>query len=414
MNVLNDLVKIVNQIRGKENLFGYQSTTANQFHLTFCFMGEIYRSPVFHKHTKLVWFVWQLCGLIVAVSQMVLCLIYRDKKDAAALLYSMFAFMYVLYTHIVMPYISVIRHSSNLHDVIRIADRIITKRKVRTHEPSKKMNLGKLLVLIFLFNLVTLSFYIVLSSLSVILFYEEEKVKNYIYYDVFIPKLDKYGSLSFFLISNNVINLIAISVLVCTPMAPFIFVFLSVIFRNEMQQIINDLNSLSANTDMTIETYKNVEPKFKHILTKCTRDFQVVCKMFECFRGFYEDMAAIILPTVLYVGVTHAFLFVSPGTSTTVRLREITVFFATVQLVYMLCWTGEMVTESAQAVSFAVYSTPWYWSTSFRKDVYILLCQTQRPITVVALGTYPLSLATFLRFMNIIQSSVNVLRQITS
>ncbi|XP_065203010.1 uncharacterized protein LOC135833233 isoform X2 [Planococcus citri] len=411
MNVVNDLVKIMNQIRGKENIFGYKSTIANQFYLAYCFMGGIYDSTKFHRHTKIVWFSWTLSMVLMCSFQMVSYFLFSDEKDIVALLYFVFVFIAPCFLCVVLPYISVFYFGKNLHDVIQIADYIIIKHNI--HKKSTE-SLRKLLLYLILYHCSTLSIYYSSCFLSIILFYEEEKVKNYNYYFIYAPKLDQYGSLQYFLIYNGMSALISLVVVITYPMISFMLVFCTVVFQDGIQQIIIDLNSLDSNNDMTVETYKIVEPKFKCTIKKCVRDFQVACKMIQCFRGFYETLAAIILPIVLLFEITHAFIFVLPGISTAVRLREITIFLPTIQPVFVLCWAGEILEESVQALSFAVYSTPWYWSTSLRKDVYVFLCQTQRPMTVTALGAYPLCLATFLRFMNMIQSSVNVLRTIIS
>ncbi|XP_065217488.1 uncharacterized protein LOC135843500 [Planococcus citri] len=413
MNVLNDIVKIVNQMRGKENIFGYKSTTANQFYLVYCFLGEIYFSTTFHRHTKLFLFWWQMSGLLVGCCQVVSYSFYGSTEDAADILYTIFVIMIATLCYVLVPYISVIHYRSDLLDVIQIADHIIMKRELNSHSKTEKeFNLGKWIKNIFLYNCLTLSIYCSICYVSVLLFYEDEKVKNVIYYLVYPPKIEQYGSLPFFLIFSTVVNLAAASLFLGIPMISLIFVFCGIIFHNEIQKIIEDLNLLNLNP-ITIESYRSMQPKFKNSIIKCVKDYQSAIKMIECFRGYYETLAAVLLPCVLFIEITHAFLFVSPNISMTVRLRELSVFLSSIQWVFMLCWLGGMLDDSAEALSFAVYSTPWYWSTLLRKDVYLLLCQTQRPISATALGVYPLCLATFLRFMNIIQSSVNILRTIT-
>ncbi|XP_065203042.1 uncharacterized protein LOC135833258 isoform X1 [Planococcus citri] len=413
MNVLNDIVKIVNQIRGKQNIFEYKSTIANQFYLVYCFLGEIYFSTTFHRHTKIFLFSWQISGFLAGCIQPVSYLFYGGNEDAAAFLYTIFVIMIIVFCYVLVPYTSVIRYRSDLLDAIQIANHIIMKRELDGHKTEKELNLGKWIKHIVLYNCLTISVYSLICCVSVSLFYEEEKVKNHIYYHVHPPRIEQYGSLSFFLIFSIVTNLAATSLFLILPMISFIFAFCGIVFHNEIQKIIEDLNSLSSDP-ITIESYKSMQPKFKNAIIKCVKDYQRAIKMIECFRGFYESLAAFILPCMLYIQVAHAFFFVSPNISITVRMRELSVFLSTIQWVFVLCWTGSLLDDSAEALSFAVYSTPWYWSTLLRKDVYILLRQTQRPISARALGVYPLCLATFLQFMNVIQSSVNVLRKITS
>ncbi|XP_065203045.1 uncharacterized protein LOC135833258 isoform X4 [Planococcus citri] len=412
MNVFNDIVKIANQIRGIENIFGYESTIANQFYLVYCFLGEIYFSTKFHRHTKIIWFLWQILGLSGGIVQLVSYLL-DYKNDVLALIYTILVSTMAFLMCFLIPYISVICYRGNLRDAIQTADCIVMNRKSANREPSDELNLGKWIKYTFLSTFLTLSAYCFICDFSVIFFYEEEKVKNYVYYLITAPKLEQYGSLPFFFIFSNATRLISTFLFISWLMMLYMLVFCTVVFYNEVQQIIDDLNLLSSN-NMTTESHKHMHNQFKNTIIKCTREYQTAIKMIECFRGFYETLAAFLLPTLLYFEITHAFLFVSPNISITVRLRELSAFLTTIQPVFMMCWMGDMLDESAEALSFAVYSAPWYWSTSLRKDVYILMCQTQKPISAETLGAYPLCLATFLRFMNVVQSSVNVLRTITS
>ncbi|XP_065213269.1 odorant receptor 7a [Planococcus citri] len=340
MNVFSDSVKIANQIRGKENMFGYKT----------------------------------MCAVFAVTFESVCYVLYADKNDTPLLLYVVLT----VATVATAPFVGMILHLSNLLDAIQAADDIIAKRERNPHQI--------------------------------------KKVKNHDYYFLYTPKLDEYGSFEFYLIYNGILGLFGTSVFVIWPMIPFLFIVFTVICHDEIQQIIIDVNSLGSNTDMTMdmELYKKIEPEFRTTVVNCVRDFQHVLKMIECFRDSYETIATTMLPVLLYIEIIHAFYFISPNTSITVHVREVSMFLAAIQFVYVLCWTGQMLDELTSMLSFAAYSTPWYWSTSFRKDVNILICQTQRPVSATALATYPLSLATFLRFMHVIQSSVNVLRKMTS
>ncbi|XP_065223611.1 uncharacterized protein LOC135847819 isoform X2 [Planococcus citri] len=178
--------------------------------------------------------------------------------------------------------------------------------------------------------------------------------------------------------------------------------------HNEAQRIINELNSLSEDIDINIDTYKSIEAKFRYVMRKCIHDINNLNRLISTYRGFIEMTASLTLPILLYIEVTHALIAVSPGFPFVIRLREVFVFLIWIQEVYITCWIGAMLEQIATDLSFAVYSTPWYWLKNIRKDVYILLCQSQTPINPRALNVYPLTLATFLRFCNVINSAVNV------
>ncbi|XP_065213052.1 uncharacterized protein LOC135840439 [Planococcus citri] len=416
MNVFNDMVKIFKQIRGRENLFGYESTLANQFYLTYCLISEIYQCREFHKHTKLIWFTCQFSILMICISSTLLYLLYGDKNDLMAMFYTAFIIMIGIFLLVVFGYISGFRYRNDLHIAIQTADYIVTKRiSINIYRiQNNAMDFGKLITNISLFSFITHTAFSLCCITNVIFFYEEEKVKDYTYYVCYLPKLDQYGSYTLFLIFNTTALTFGISIFISLTMIAFMFVFCTFIYHDELQQIINDLNSLSSDSSVIMKSYKNIKPRFELVLVKCVRDIQDIIKMVKYFRRFYEAIAGITLSNVLFFEITHALIFISSDYPIAVRIKEGSIFLATILWVFVICWMGEKLNESTETLSFAVYSTPWYLSTSVRKDVLILLSQTRMSVARKALGTYPLSFSTFLRYMHVILSTTNILRKFTS
>ncbi|XP_065206945.1 uncharacterized protein LOC135836201 [Planococcus citri] len=414
MEVIRDFKKMFNQAFGKENMFGFKTTLANQMYLLYCIIGNIYYTDKIHQKTKRVWFwiVYIICLPIVV--SILLCIVYgRQTGDLVLLIYIGFAIMLSLIELFVKPAITVFWYGSNIEQMISMADKILMKTSPIMHTSNNYLDAKKIIRNILIELAITLVLYTSVAFLDVMFFYEEEKVKNYMYYIAPLPGLVEFGSFKFYIIYQLTLCGTTCGVLIIYMVHRVISVPWAVICHNEAQRIINELNSLSEDIDINIDTYKSIEPKFRHVLKKCVQDIKNLNRFISTYRGFFEIIASLALPILLYIEVVHALIAVSPHFPFIVRLREFFVFLISIQEVYITCWIGATLEQTATDLSFAVYSTPWYWLKGIRKDVYILLCQTQASINPRALNVYPLTLATFLRFCNVINSSVNVFRAYT-
>ncbi|XP_065218899.1 uncharacterized protein LOC135844595 [Planococcus citri] len=410
MEVIRDVKKIVLQAFGKENMFGFETTLANQLYLIYCMMGNIYYTDKIHKKTKVFWFCSTYSVFIQIVVSIISYLIYgRQTGDLVLLIYTGFATIFAVNELIVKPAI-VFLYRNEIERMILAADRILMK---KTSKFENEIEVKHTVINALMAYLIPLIPYVLITVLDMALFYEEEKVHNYKYYVIPFSGLEHHGSLGLYsLITIMTVWQGFFFFIVCSANRILTIPWI-VVCHNETQHIINELNTLSKDVDINIDNYKSMEPKFKNVLKNCIQDTNNLRRFISIFRGYLEATAGIILPVILYVEVTHALVFILPGTPIMVRMKEFCVFISTILEVYMICWVGATLEDMTSDLSYAVYSTPWYWSKNIRKDVYIFLCEAQAPINPVALSVYPLTLATFLRFCNVINSTVNVFRAYT-
>ncbi|XP_065214001.1 uncharacterized protein LOC135841118 [Planococcus citri] len=410
MEVIRDIKKIVLQIFGIENMFGFETTLANQLYLFYCMSGNMYYTDKIHRKTKFVWFCSIYSVFIQIAFSILSYLIYgRQTGDLLLLVYTGFMSMLAVIALLVKPAI-MFAYRNEIERMILMADLMQKKKKSQS---KGEFDAKQILMTGLTAYFIPIIPYFLITALDIVLFYEGEKIYNYVYYLVPLSGLEHYGSPELY----SFVTIVSVGQGISCELV-FIGEFLLplpwiVVCHNEAQRIIDELNSLGTDVDINIDNYESMEPKFKNVLEKCIQDINDLRRLISIFRGYVEATAGITLPVLLYVEVAHALVFMSPDTPFIVKVRELSVFIATIQDVFILCWMGATLEKMTSDLSFAVYSTPWYWFKGIRKDVYILLCETQAPLIPVALSVYPLTLATFLRFCNVINSSVNVVRAYT-
>lgn len=75
-------------------------------------------------------------------------------------------------------------------------------------------------------------------------------------------------------------------------------------------------------------------------------------------------------------------------------------------------WFFFLISSQVSAVSFAVYSTPWYWSTKARQDLHLFLSQTQKLKNFPIIKMHPLRFNSLTIYLNGVASSVNILLRV--
>ncbi|XP_065204555.1 uncharacterized protein LOC135834564 [Planococcus citri] len=416
MEVIRDVKKVINQVFGKENMFGYETTLANQMYLLYCVLGNVYYTDKIHRKTKLVWFWIVYISWLPASVSILLYIVYgRQTGDLVLLIYIGFLLVLMLMESIVKPAIALYWYRNDIEQMISMADKILAKTPstTRTSTSDKYLDAKTITSSILVGLGTSIAVYVSVATIDVIFFYREEKVKNYMYYLVPLSGVEQFGSFEFYIAYHLVLYGTFWGLVIVVLMHRVISVPWAVICHNEAQRIIDELNSLSEDTDINIDTFRSIEPKCRYVIKKCIHDIKNLNRFISTYRGFFETYASHTLPILLYIEVVHALIAVSPDIPFIIRVREFIVLIVSIQEVYITCWIGATLEQTTSDLSFAVYSTPWYWLKSIRKDVYILLCQTQASINPRALNVYPITLATFLRFCNVINSTVNVFRAYT-
>ncbi|XP_065226785.1 uncharacterized protein LOC135850024 [Planococcus citri] len=415
MEVIKDVKKLINQALGKENMFGFKTTLANQMYLLFCLIGNVYFTEKIHRKTKLVWFCCANGVLLFVGFSFIFCLIFaKPMEDILLLVYMVYEVTYTSMEVIVKPAIAIFWYRDEIEQMISMADKILLKQQLTKGSYENDLDVNKIMKYSSVVLVMSILLYNTITLTDLILFYEEEKVKNYMYYVTPLPGLTKFGSMTLYMAYTVLFSSFSFGGFILIILHRVFAIPWAVICHNETQRIIKELNSVSEDVDINIDTFKRIEPKFRYVMRKCIRDINDLNRFVTSFRGFFETIASFVLPITLYVSVTHVLMAISPGLSFVIRMRELFPFFYSIIEVYLICWVGATLKQTVSDLSFAVYSTPWYWLKSIRKDVYILLCQTQAEINLRALSVYPLTLSTFLRFCNVINSTVNVFRAYTN
>ncbi|XP_065209421.1 uncharacterized protein LOC135837907 [Planococcus citri] len=380
MEVIRDAKKVINQVFGKENMFGFETTLANQMYLLYCMIGNVYYTDKIHRKTKLVWLWMVYISWLPASVSILLYIAYgRQTGDLVLLIYVGFLLIFALIETIVKPAIAVYWYGNNIEQMISMADKILTKTPStapRTSTSDKYLDAKKIISTILVEFGIIIALYVSCVTLDVIFFYREEKIKNYMYYLAPVSGLEQFASFQFYIVYHLIFYGMTCGLLIIFSVHRVFSVPWAVICHNEAQRIINELNSLSEDTNINIDTFRSMEPKCRYVLKKCIHDIKNLNRFISTYRGFFETIASLTLPIYLYIEVVHALIAVSPDIPVIIRVREVIVFLVAIQEVYITCWIGATLEQTTSDLSFAVYSTPWYWLKSIRKDVYILLCQT--------------------------------------
>ncbi|XP_065222142.1 uncharacterized protein LOC135846787 [Planococcus citri] len=384
MNLLTEFHRITKQIRGKENMFGYETTTANQLYLLYCICGKIYFTDKIHSQMKYFWFFLNLSGILVAYSIGLVCFFYDTKQDVRMQLEIMNAVGISTDLGIFFPVI-VYYYREGIEAMISGIDQVLKSKpkSLQQHEPRDRINAKTMIVTNFSIVLAMDLIYLFICHLDLMFFYEESKVKNFMYYTLPLPNIDEHGSkkllyanfLMFMFFSplfwfQWIAGVSMISLWGATCHNELIFV------RDQFDHKMDILNDpISKKYNQNLSGWNRV---YKKILVKDVHDFNRIAKVINHFRGFVELFCSISIPVDFLVQVAQLY-----------------------------------VTISVDAVSFSIYCSPWYWSTAVRKDVHIFLNQTRRTKNLFMIKVYPLLLSNFARFAHTILSCVNILRRLT-
>ncbi|XP_065204556.1 uncharacterized protein LOC135834566 [Planococcus citri] len=340
MEVIRDIKKMINQVFGKENMFGFETTLANQMYLLYCVIGNVYYTDKIHRKTKLVWFwiaytVW----LPIFISILLYIVYGRLIGDVMLLIYMGFAIIFALMETIVKPAIAVYWYRNNIEQMISMADKILTKTPSTKRSSDKYMDPKKITSTILVELGITIVLYGSIPILDVIIFYRVEKVENYMYYMLPLSGLEQFASFKFYMIYHIILYGMTCGLLIIFSVHRVFSVPWVVICHNEAQRIIDELNSLSEDTDINIDTFRSMEPKCRYVLKKCIHDIRNLNRFISTYRGFFETIASLTLPILLYIEVVHALIAVSPDIPVIIRLREVFVFLISIQEVYnVLDW----------------------------------------------------------------------------
>lgn len=199
ITLYRELKKIIKQMYGSENIFGYKSTAANRLYVFYCFIGKIYSTKKVNHWVKYLWYVLVSSEILFSYFIGLGYLLYDEHTD----LMMMFNVANALGANTVatlgFPLVSYF-YSADIKAMIELVDDILTTRGQQLVVVDERKGFGWILGPI----VVGISIYSLIGVFDVVLFFEEEKLKNYLYYTYPVPLIQRYGTFGYFFFINGI------------------------------------------------------------------------------------------------------------------------------------------------------------------------------------------------------------------
>lgn len=205
MTFFQEANKIIAQLLGTHNMFGYKSTPANQFFLLYYFGGSFYFSDQIHWHIRFLFVSLHLCGISIGCALGLWHFVYNMDSPPWFHLYTFNFVGTPVLLGVFFP-IMLYRYKTTIETAIREMDIILTTNQEFTLKKSglKFMNIRK----VILINMIGISAFAttmtVARTIDVILFYEDDKTRNIMFYMIPVAKTEQYGRLEFYLVTNTI------------------------------------------------------------------------------------------------------------------------------------------------------------------------------------------------------------------
>ncbi|XP_065215341.1 uncharacterized protein LOC135841999 [Planococcus citri] len=400
MDSLREVKKLIKQACGQENMFGYQTTLANQLYLMHLISGRTYSTDKLHWHIKLAYFV---PNFAMFCQVFIICALYCNygfEGDLILMTQVAFFEMLGISSTLIIPLASCM-FGDGIDTMVELVDRLLVERRSLGGDVQKEgiVNIRTWMIINYS-ALCALSFvYLGAGTCDIIMFYEEEKVKNYIYYSIPFPYIEEYGSMRLLLFVNlgtpSFIGMLNSITMLSAIAMPLIW---AAVCHNEVIHICHDLRASS--------TPRNIK--------LVTKSYQRVARIIKNFREFYNIVGTLTLVQVLAMAIAYAYVVLLWDVSYLIKVKGIVAVLISFTFVFQLCAVGETIDNLTNLISQEIYSTRWYdLSTQHRKDILIFLGQAQATFDLSAYKKYPFRLNTVLRFANMVYSAANFLRTIT-
>ncbi|XP_065207316.1 uncharacterized protein LOC135836418 [Planococcus citri] len=416
-----ELKKIIRQVRGKENMFGYKTTTANQLYLLYCFTGEIYSSDKIHRQVKYFWFIPLTFEISVCYFAVITNLWYGTKKD----LMMMFDMMNLLgvcnMSVFILPLISY-WFCEDIKAMIAGVDEICALRvRPNSHEYNKKRKKGIINVKKIILANASIFFTSFVASfmhlLEAWMFFDECKMDNRFYYTLSVPLAERYRNQANFFLFNGLTNLVMVQ-LFCRCFSTFSFMlYWSMTCHNEFIRAADEMNIVLNNSNACVDQEDNPKEvwnrRLLQLLILYVQRLQKITRIIDHFRGFHQVICSIMIPTSFFVVVAQLHVALTGNLPIVLILKTMATCLATVWAIFLFYWSAQILENSASVLSLAVYSTPWYRSVKLRKTIYIFLCQTQSIKNLRIINVFSLLMQNFSRYLHGILSFTNALRTLT-
>lgn len=189
-------------------MFDYHTTPANQLYLLCCLFGNIYFTDKIHIHVKLIWYFMASCHVLLTYYVGLVFILYNKKKPIMMSLYVIGLQFMGNVVQIGLPLMCYYCRT-NIRSMIRKVDKIYQDRSAGDVYKTDASLDPKMVIIGNLSMYVACNFVRLFSCiLDAIIFYDEAKLNNYLYYIYPLPKIINVTSLAVFLFINACFNLI--------------------------------------------------------------------------------------------------------------------------------------------------------------------------------------------------------------
>lgn len=208
-NIFKELKKIAKQIQGSENIFGYKTTEANRLFIFYCIFGNIFFTDKVNRWVKYFWYLLNLCEILFFFVTG-LAYFWYEANDDIMLKINIANAIGAFYVQIFgFPLISHL-YGDSIETTIELVDDILTIKgsSAFDHRPHM-IDVG--VVFGSILGPMVVSFMVIYASIcffDVVLFFDEAKVKNYLYYAYATPLMQEYGTMRYFIVANGISTLL--------------------------------------------------------------------------------------------------------------------------------------------------------------------------------------------------------------
>lgn len=290
MIVFKELKKIVRQIRGKEHLFGYRSTAANQLYLLFCFCGNIYFTDKIHKHVKWLWLSMASWYILLTYYTGLMYILHSDKRSVMKSLYVLSLQILANAMQFGLP-LMCYWCRNNIEDTITQVDKISQYRSsyngAEARTVSKLINAKRMILSNVSIILVTNFVRLFVSVFDVIVFYDEAKLNNSFYYIFFLPKNQNVSGLGEFLIINVIFDLTFVFVITQWISLLSFMLLWTIICHNHLimvcHQMTEAMNEIIGYVERIYKPSRTWNRAFRRNLVWAIRKYQKIIRWVDTF-----------------------------------------------------------------------------------------------------------------------------------
>ena len=299
ITLCKEIKKIVRLLCGSNhtNIFGYKSTVANQLYLFYYLSGKIYYTDQIHHQVKYLWYSMVLCqtAILFSVGVTYSRYMYEIKCDLM-MLYNVAISVGSLQSIVFGLPLFCRLYSDRIEKMIEYVDHILITRQRRrcNFDPSFSDRFERDEIIIhakkWFSYFISLYFtffelYSLICFFDVLLFYEEHKAKNYLYYALPPPLIREYGDLQTYLIYNGVLSASILILALQLWLVVAILLYWNIICCDELVSISTYLDVEMSNLnrqfrDGNIQDWNNV---FETILLRFAKRLQNVIP-YVCYR----------------------------------------------------------------------------------------------------------------------------------